>query len=105
MSAGKFNRQGMLQQPSTATDDLGQPVAGWVDAGLAWAHVLTQNGAAAIKAEAKTSSVQASVRLRYREDVRPGWRFVYQATVYSVKAVAPDLERKRHVDLVCEVSQ
>ena len=109
MSAGKYNRLGMLQRTSTSEDALGQPVATWVDVGTAWANIQFKTGMATIKeevkADAKTSKALASVRLRFRQDVQPGWRFVYQSTAFNVKGLAPDLVERKHVDLICEVDQ
>lgn len=56
-----------------------------------------------IKADADTSSVKASVRIRRRTDVDAGMRVYLGAVVYEIKAVLPDEEARDRLDLACEV--
>lgn len=85
-------------------DELGQPSPmGWEVVARPWASVRHQSGAQAIKAGAITPQVQASIRMRYRQDVAAGMRVRDGETLYTVQAVLPDQVQRRHVDLVCEV--
>jgi SPP1 family predicted phage head-tail adaptor len=93
-----------IQQPGTTRDALGQEVVGdWVplDADV-WANVKYLNGLQTIKADAQTSVVKVSIRLRYRTDIEAGMRAVFGSTVFEIDAVLPD-SRKVYVDLVCKV--
>ncbi|TAK84515.1 MAG: head-tail adaptor protein [Aquabacterium sp.] len=105
MKTSDFNRRGRLLKPVSTEDALGQPSIGWVEVAPVWANIRHMSGLASIKAGAKSSEVQASVRIRYREDVLSGWRFTYKATAYDVKAIAPDMKRREYVDLICVVIQ
>lgn len=103
LQLGKLNRRVTLQSPPVTKDALGQPVPGaWVDVDTIWADIRGSTGLEAIKADAPTSSVQASVRIWHRAGVNAGMRLVKtDGTVYDIKAV---LESDgTYLDLVCEV--
>lgn len=103
MQAGRLNRRCVIQQPGTATDELGQPITGWTDLATVWADIRMKSGLEAIKAGAQVSTVQASIRIRYRQDVSAGMRVVHNLVAYDIKAVMPDVSGREYLDLVCEV--
>ena len=103
MQAGRLNRRCQLQSPSQSVDELGQPIPGWTDVATVWASIRHLSGVEAIKADAVTSTVKASIRIRYRSGLNAGMRVVHDAQVYSIEAVMPDVGGREFVDLVCEV--
>ena len=103
MQAGRLNRRCTLQAPGTTTDALGQPIPGWTDVATVWADIRMKSGLEAIKADAVTSTVRASIRIRYRTGLDASMRVLHGSTAYAIKAVLPDEARREHVDLVCEV--
>ncbi|MFT3815442.1 MAG: phage head closure protein [Acidovorax sp.] len=103
MQAGKLNKRVTIQQKGAATNSWGEPLPdAWEEVAKVWARILHQSGMASIKADAQTSVVKASVRVRYRTDLLAGMRVLHGTTVYLVRAVLPDEVRREHVDLVCE---
>ena len=103
MQAGRLNRRCTLQSPSQSVDELGQPIPGWTDVATVWASIRHLSGVEAIKADAVTSTVRASIRIRYRAGVNAGMRVVHNLTAYNITAVMPDVGGREFVDLVCEV--
>ena len=103
MQAGRLSTRCTLQQPGTATDELGQPIPGWTDVATVWADIRMKSGLEAIKAGAPVSTVQASIRIRYRAGVNAGMRVVHNLTAYEILAVQPDVGGREYVDLVCQV--
>jgi SPP1 family predicted phage head-tail adaptor len=108
MRAGRLNALVVIQRPAAGQDSAGQPNVGFVNLdaagdGSTWAQIRHLNGLETLRAGAAPSVVRASIRIRYRTDVTARMRVVYGSTVYEIKAVLPDEERKQHVDLVCEV--
>lgn len=103
MQAGRLNRRCTLQAPGTATDELGQPIPGWTDVATVWADIRMKSGLEAIKAGAVVSTVQASIRIRYRAVVNAGMRVVHNLQAYEVLAVQPDVGGREYVDLICQV--
>ena len=102
MQAGRLNRRCVIQQPGTATDELGQPILGWTDVATVWADIRMKSGLEAIKAGAPVSTVQASIRIRYRGDVNAGMRVVHNLVAYDIVAVMPDASGREFVDLACQ---
>ena len=103
MQAGRLNTRCVIQTPSTATDELGQPIPGWTDVATVWADIRMKSGLEAIKAGASVSVVQASIRIRYRAGINAGMRIVHNLTAYNITAVQPDVGGREYVDLVCQV--
>ena len=103
MQAGRLNRRCTLQQPGTTTDELGQPIPGWTDVATVWADIRMKSGLEAIKAGAPVSTVQASIRIRYRSGINAGMRIVHNLTAYNITAVMPDVGGREYVDLIAEV--
>lgn len=103
MQAGKLNRRVTIQYQGAGHDEWNQPIPAWADLVTVWANIRHLSGRETIKADAVTSTVRASIRIRYRADVDAGMRVIHQGTVYSIVAVLPDEQRREYVDLVCEV--
>ena len=103
MQAGRLNRRCTLQAPGTTQDELGQPIHGWTDVATVWGDVRLRSGLESVKAGAVVSTVQASVRIRYRTGINAGMRVLVGAVPYEVLAVQPDVGGREYVDLVCQV--
>lgn len=103
MQAGRLNRRCTLQAPGTTQDELGQPIPGWTDVATVWGDVRLRSGLESVKAGAVVSTVQASVRIRYRKGINAGMRVLVESVPYEVLAVQPDVGGREYVDLVCQV--
>ena len=103
MQAVRLNRRCILQAPGTAQDELGQPIPGWTDVATVWGDVRLRSGLESVKAGAVVSTVQASVRIRYRKGINAGMRVLVDSVPYEFLAVQPDVGGREYVDLVCQV--
>lgn len=105
MRPGLLNRRVVVQQQSTTQDAIGQPVLSWTTFATLWADIRHSSGVESIKADALTSTVRASIRVRYSRTITTGMRVVEGTTTYNIVAVLPDMGGKEYTDLVCEVLQ
>jgi len=103
MKAGQFSSLVTVQQRASGQDPAGQPLITWEKVASVWANIRHRSGLEAIKADADTSIVKASIRIRYRDGINAGMRVLHGATIYDIKAVLPDVAKKEHLDLICEV--
>lgn len=103
MQAGRLNRRGILQKPLADEDEAGQPTPGWTDVASVWADIRMKSGLETIKAGAPVSTVQASIRIRYRAGIAAGMRVAHNGAAYSITAVMPSVGGREFVDLICEV--
>lgn len=104
IQAGKFDKRINIEQRSTDTDELGQPIETWTLVAAVWAHIRFPSGLSSIKADADVSTVKASIRVRYMVGIDAGMRVVHGSDIYDIKAVLPN-QSERFVDLVCEVTR
>ncbi|WP_082524739.1 phage head closure protein [Pseudorhodoferax sp. Leaf274] len=104
MDSGSLNKRIQIEKRGPAVDDWGQPAPeSWVPHIKLWANIQHLNGVQTIKADAPTSVLRASIRIRYRTDIDADMRVVFKGKVYDIKAAVPDEVKREHVDLVCEV--
>lgn len=104
MQAGQLNTRIAIERRTSAQDEWGQPIPdAWAPVAMLWGNVRHMGGAEAIRADAVTSSVRASIRIRWRTGIDAGMRVKVGAAVYEIKAVLPEMARREHVDLVCEL--
>lgn len=105
MDAGTLTSRITLRKRVDGQDELGQPLQGWQDVATVWADIRHLSGVESIKAGAQSSTVRASIRIRYRQGVTAAMRAVDTAdgTTYDIKAAMPDKARRVFVDLACEV--
>jgi SPP1 family predicted phage head-tail adaptor len=107
MKAGPLNSRVIIKYPSASQDAIGQPVLTWTNFvqsldGEVWANIKHLNGAESIKADADTSLVKASIRIRRISGVTAAMRVHHGDVVYEIKAVLPDEVGRQHIDLSCE---
>ena len=94
-----------VQVLQTGQDSIGQPVTTWATFKTLRANIRYLNGVETIKADAQTSVVKASIRIRRRTDITAAMRVVFGATTFQIKAVLPDEQDRERTDLSVEVIQ
>lgn len=104
MDTGSLKKRIQIEKRGPAVDDWGQPAPeAWLPHVKLWANIRHLNGVETIKADAPTSVLRASIRIRYRTDIVASMRVAYQGKFYDIKAAVPDEVNREHVDLVCEL--
>jgi SPP1 family predicted phage head-tail adaptor len=104
MNPGLLNRRITIQRRVTTQDAAGQPAQTWQTVADPWADVRTPTGLGSIKADAPTSTVRLSIRLRWRTDITADMRVLLSEQPYTITAVLPDHAGRQHIDLVCEAT-
>lgn len=103
--AGSFPHQIHIQQKTGGRDEWNLPLPeGWenITAKPIWANVRHLSGSETLKADKDTSTVRASVRIRWRKGINAGMRVVHDGMAYDIEGVLPGAGRQ-HVDLVCKL--
>ena len=98
-----MNRVVVIQTPTATQDAAGQPIPTWATLATVWANIRHLSGVESIKADAESSTVKASIRIRRGVAVDASMRVVHGATNYQIRAVVPDEIDRDKIDLVCEV--
>ncbi len=107
MRAGARSALVEIQRNVPTTDEAGQPVSGWQTVGTAWVNVRHRSGMEAVRADTPTSVVQVSVRIPYpviaETPIDTSMRLLCEGESYEIQAVLPDLQKRQHVDIVCQL--
>jgi SPP1 family predicted phage head-tail adaptor len=103
MRGGTLKNRVTFKQLTSGQDEIGQPVQTWTDVATVWADIRHLSGVESIKADAETSIVKASIRIRRRTGLNAGMRAYFGTVIYEIKAVLPDEQSRERLDLSCEV--
>lgn len=103
MDAGKRNTKVTIEARTPGHDAAKQPLNTWFTVREPWASILVKNGAQTIKSDAPASVVQASFRIPWCTDVTAAMRVKVGSAIFQIQAVLPDMQRRRHIDLVCQM--
>ena len=100
--AGTLRDRITIQRKTGGKNDWGEALPdGWEDFAKLWSNVRHLSGSESIKAGADTSTVKASIRIRWRTGIDAGMRVLYGGQVYDIEVVLPGNGRQ-FLDLVCK---
>ncbi|MFY1954966.1 phage head closure protein [Achromobacter xylosoxidans] len=102
LRAGKLNTLISIRRQEQVKTGGGQVIGHWIEHAATWANVRFPSGSATIKAGSDVSLVRASMRIRFRDDIRSDMRVVTSGMVFDIQSVLPDLSGREYVDLVCQ---
>lgn len=107
LPAGNLNRRITIQRMTGEMDEVGQPLAEWVDEARVWAWIKTQTGMGMARQYSGPSDVAAvlapySFRIRYRPSITDAMRVLHGGLIFDIRRVQHDLAGKVWTDLVCE---
>lgn len=94
-----------IQTPPTDKDAAGQIVGDWSSLPEVWADIKWPTGAEAVRNGLTTSTVQASMMVRARDDVDTTMRVLHKGATYDIRAVLPNHRDRRFMSLVCEAAK
>jgi head-tail adaptor len=96
-AAGRLRDHVVIERRESAVDAIGQPVETWATVATVWADIRHPE---AIKADAPTEVVRASIRIDELAGLDSGMRVMHGTTVYAIKAIMPVWPTM--MDLACE---
>ncbi|MBF6630655.1 MAG: phage head closure protein [Comamonas sp.] len=105
MRAGELRDPIHIQRKTGGRDEWNLPLPeGWENITVKpiWANVRHLSGSEAIKGDKETSTVRASVRIRWRKGITAGMRVLHDGMTYDIEGALPGPGRQ-HVDLVCKL--
>jgi SPP1 family predicted phage head-tail adaptor len=86
MRAGQLRNQIEIHRPVETADGLGGYTRSWVKIanGDAWAQIHGLRGQERIEAMQNDQRLDAIIRMRFRDDIRPEYRIVHGNQVYEI---------------------
>lgn len=100
MNIGQLDQRVTLQARSVVTDALGQDTITWVDVATVWAQCQSVRGREFFAAAQVQQEQTVKVRIRYRADITPLHRLVWQGRAHDITGVVP-VGRKEMLELMC----
>lgn len=96
-----MNHRITLLRREEGKDAAGQKIQSWAALAPIWSDVRFQTGAEVLRADAETSVVRVSIRIRARTDVDNSMRVRYLTTEYDIESALPDSNDRQFMFLVC----
>lgn len=112
LDAGLLRSRITIQQRTTGTDSLGQPLTTWEDVATVWADIRTQSGLSSLRSERivadqTTSETAYSIRIRWRDDITAAMRASETSggvtRLFDIRQVIEDVTAREYLDLVCSL--
>lgn len=98
--SGNYRHRIALQrnEPTQATD--GSRIDNWREIATVWGQLLELRGREYIAAQEAHSELNAKIKIRYRPDVRPEWRAIFEGRTFNIVHVADLKGRRRELELL-----
>ena len=100
MPAGRYRHRITLQNATITRNEYGEVIRTWYDLDTVWAAVDTLKGDEYFAARTLRNAVSHRVTLRYRSDITPHHRLLFEGRTFDIEAVLPD-SRKTQLVLMC----
>lgn len=100
MRAGDLRHRVELQVRTLSTDDFGETIETWQTQETVWAAVEPLTGMRYLAAKQANADVTGTVRMRYREGVRPTMRLLWGTRVLRIVSIINPDERSRELHIL-----
>jgi len=101
IKAGSLDRQITIQSKGVTYDGAGSEIVTWSDVATVWAGVTQKAGTERVEADQLTASEHTIFTIRYRTDVTPINRIVYETNTYDIKRVF-EINRREGLEILAE---
>ncbi len=96
--AGSLDRQIELQHFTETQDEFGGVTLAWTTLATVWAQVRELRGSERVEAAQLAATVDAYFIIRYRTDIIPKMRILYEGDVFDIREVL-ELPRRQGLQL------
>ena len=100
MPAAPYRHRVTIQAVTLIFDGMGGWEETWADLATVWARVEALKGEEYFAAAQMQNSVSHRVTMRYRADLTPTHRLIFEGRTLDIEAVLPD-ERKSRLVIMC----
>lgn len=101
VDTGKLRERIILQAPTNTRDAYGGETVTWTDIATIWAAVWPRSGKEYFATQQRQAEISLQIRIRYRTDVKAGWRIKHGNVYYDIEAVINTNYRRESLDLMC----
>lgn len=101
MNAGRLDRKVELHRPTSTADTFGQKVETYTKEADVWAMKKDVAATEGIEGEQVVARVRTEWTIRYRSDIRPTWRVVYDSKTYTIDGIL-EIGRREGLRLLTE---
>lgn len=97
---GQLRARVRLMKPARSEDELGGAVLSWTDEGPAWAWIEPAGAEESAAHDRLRAEARYRITIRHRPDVANGWRVIWGARAFRVRAALDAAKARRMLD--CE---
>lgn len=104
MRAGSLDRRIQIQEKQTTPTTTGRLETTWIVVATVWAKLLPKNGREDVKDDERAAAADVQFEIRWRENLDPTMRIIYQDRVYGITDISEKGRRERLI-LSCVVRE
>lgn len=97
MKSGDLRHRIVLEQPQRSQNAIGEWIDTFITVATVWAAVEPLTGSWLFAAQQANSNVSGRVRIRYRSDIEPTWRILFNGRYLSIVSILNPEERKKEL--------
>jgi SPP1 family predicted phage head-tail adaptor len=101
MRAGWLRHRVTIQEKVVTRDAYGEEDFTWADVLTVWGSIEPARGREFLQATAEQVTYDTIIRLRYRDDITPENRILWNGQAYDVRSVVSILEKGRELEVQC----
>jgi SPP1 family predicted phage head-tail adaptor len=99
---GDLRERIALQRESRSRDRAGGFVTSWLTVATVWARVAPVSTGERFMRQQMQASAEWKVTIRYRSDLSPKMRVVWNGRTFEIRGMPNPDERRRFLDLACD---
>lgn len=101
MQAGRLDERITVQRLTQERGATGQVLDVWEDVCTVWASVVDVQGRELVEGGQEQATITVKIWIRYRDDIRPKMRVLWQYHIYHITAITQSPKRKQDRILLC----
>lgn len=102
MKIGDLTKRVTIQYPAKVSDSMGGFTTTWTTAAEIYAAVWPVSASEAIQAQGATMTITHRIRIRYRAQIKAGWRLKLGSRYFNIVSIIDQNEAHKWLDLMCK---
>lgn len=103
MRAGELDRRITIASFTESQNAYGEPVKTWNTLATVWANVKPASGREFFNSNQRVAEVDTIFKIRYRDDVTPQMRVLYNGSIYDIKSILEIGGREEGLQILAQI--
>ena len=102
MNIGSLNKRIEIQSPTLTSDGMGGFDTVFATVATVWSAIWPTSASERIQSMGAVMTISHRIRIRYRSDIRSGWRLKFKDRYFDIVSIVNPSESNRMLDIMCK---